>query len=141
MISSLLSGRQPGPCRLLPLIDFLRGPEYGPAAGADHGVSVARAPLDKELATAGEIEELPDRCGGHEAGTDEAMFEHLGDPGADPEVDFALGHLGDLLGQAVALDSLVGSAEGGRDCDGWLVDDSGHESWCNDLSDRHDERR
>jgi hypothetical protein len=47
--------------------------------------------LDLDLAVTGEVAEVADRLGGHEAGSDQAVLDELGDPRRVGDVGLALG--------------------------------------------------
>jgi hypothetical protein len=49
--------------------------------------------LDLGLAVAGQLAQLPDRAGRHEAGADQPVLDQLGDPGRIGHIGLAAGHM------------------------------------------------
>jgi hypothetical protein len=93
-----------------------QGPKHRPAGDAqdvggharqlDAGVlqqllqplRLAGALLDDGLAVAGEVAQLPDRRGWHEAGADQAVLDQLADPLGVGDVGLAAGHVAQVAG-------------------------------------------
>jgi hypothetical protein len=56
-------------------------------------LDLSAAFLDLGLAVAGQLAQLPDRAGWHEAGPDQPVLDQLGDPGRIGHVGLAAGHV------------------------------------------------
>jgi hypothetical protein len=68
-------------------------------------MGLAGAPLKQRLAVAGQLAQLPDRPGRHEAGADQAVLDRLGDPGRIGHIRLMPEHVPEMLGvQQPALD-------------------------------------
>jgi hypothetical protein len=68
-------------------------------------LGLAGALIDQCLAVAGQLPQLPDRAGRHEARADQTMPDQLGDPGRVGHIGLAAGHVLEVLGvQQPALD-------------------------------------
>jgi hypothetical protein len=61
-------------------------------------LGLAGAFLDHGLAVAGEVAQLPDRAGRHEAGADQAVLDQLADPGRIRHISLAAGDVAEVPG-------------------------------------------